>query len=493
MTVVEWSPHALQVVAFLNSPHDSADKVQNPADGPRRPRSRWPGRWPLLLVLLLGDGGVPARAQFGLPSLPGPELPSFEPPLGMDRRLERAPQSARAPSRDLRTRRIRELLRQHGDRIEVDAAGEPFVRSQVLAIWPSTALLVAARGAGFSVLRERSLAGLDMRIAVLRAPIGTPTVRALQRLRELDPAGVFDLNHVYMESGESVGARVDVPPVAPLPGHGASTAAAPDGLAGGRIGLIDGGVDAGAAVLRRAQIHPWGCQGPSPASPHGTAVASLMVGEGDGFRSAAPGLALYAADVYCGAATGGAVDAIAGALDWLAEQRVAVINISLVGPQNHLLGRLVERMLARGHLIVAAVGNDGPAAPPLYPAAYPGVIGVTGVDARRRVLPEAGRGQQVAFAAPGADLLAAGTGGYAIVRGTSFAAPLVAGLLAGHLARRAPAAGAQAIEWLRAEATDLGAPGPDGVFGNGLVGERLRVDPARLLSRRQIDRLQRGR
>ena len=218
-----------------------------------------------------------------------------------------------------------------------------------------------------------------------------------------------------------------------------------------------------------------------------------MVGEGDGFRSAAPGLALYAADVYCGAATGGAVDAIAGALDWLAEQRVAVINISLVGPQNHLLGRLVERMLARGHLIVAAVGNDGPAAPPLYPAAYPGVIGVTGVDARRRVLPEAGRGQQVAFAAPGADLLAAGTGGYAIVRGTSFAAPLVAGLLAGHLARRAPAAGAQAIEWLRAEATDLGAPGPDGVFGNGLVGERLRVDPARLLSRRQIDRLQRGR
>lgn len=73
------------------------------------------------------------------------------------------------------------------------------------------------------------------------------------------------------------------------------------------------------------------------------------------------------------------------------------------------------------------MGYDGPAAPPLYPAAYPGVVGVTALDARRRVIFEAERGPQVMFAAPGADIPAANSSdGFANVRATSFAAPLVA-------------------------------------------------------------------
>ena len=91
---------------------------------------------------------------------------------------------------------------------------------------------------------------------------------------------------------------------------------------------------------------------------------------------------LYAADVYCGAPTGGAVDAVAAAFGWLAREQVAVINVSLVGPRNALLERVVASLVKRGHVIVAAVGNEGPAAPPLYPAAYDGVVGVTAVDAR---------------------------------------------------------------------------------------------------------------
>src|SRR6185295_17270695 len=83
---------------------------------------------------------------------------------------------------------------------------------------------------------------------------------------------------------------------------------------------------------------------------------------------------------------------------------------------------------ARGIKVVAAVGNDGPAAPLQYPASYPGVISVTGVDAQGRALPEAGH---LDFAAPGADMIAAFPGqGYTVVRGTSFAAPLAAARLA---------------------------------------------------------------
>jgi subtilisin family serine protease len=153
------------------------------------------------------------------------------------------------------------------------------------------------------------------------------------------------------------------------------------------------------------------------------------------------------------------------------QENVAVINVSLVGPPSTLLQRVIELASARGHLIVAAVGNDGPSAPPLYPAAYPGVVAVTAVDRADKVLIEAGRGQFIAFAAPGADIEAASLpSGYSPVRGTSFAAPIVAGRLALQLERPDRAAAERAVSELATAAIDLGRPGRDSVYGNGCVG-----------------------
>jgi subtilisin family serine protease len=133
-------------------------------------------------------------------------------------------------------------------------------------------------------------------------------------------------------------------------------------------------------------------------------------------------------------------------------------------------------------MIVAAVGNDGAAAPPLYPASYPGVVGVTGVDAREKVLLEACRGPQVDFAAPGADMAAAILSpGFGAVRGTSFAAPIVAGLLAAQLSEPSPAGAQKAHTQLVQQALDLGARGVDKVYGNGLVGGALRIAPTATL------------
>jgi len=160
-----------------------------------------------------------------------------------------------------------------------------------------------------------------------------------------------------------------------------------------------------------------------------------------------------------------------------------VINVSLVGPPNVLLEAVVLRVIARGSVIVAAVGNDGPAAPPLYPAAYRDVIGVTAVDAHRHVLVEAERGPQVKFAAPGADMAAACLAGkFSAVRGTSFAAPIVAGLLSLQMSTPDTAAAQRAVQALIHAAIDLGARGPDKVYGNGLVGDDVRPDLA-LVSR----------
>jgi subtilisin family serine protease len=145
---------------------------------------------------------------------------------------------------------------------------------------------------------------------------------------------------------------------------------------------------------------------------------------------------------------------------------------------------VVRAAIARGHVIVAAVGNDGPSAPPLYPASYPGVIGVTGVDAHNRVLPEAGRGAQVDFAAPGSDMIAAApNGGYVPVRGTSFAAPIVAGLIARRIGPPSAASATRGEEELARSARDLGARGPDHTFGAGLVGADVRNAPRQVARR----------
>jgi subtilisin family serine protease len=262
--------------------------------------------------------------------------------------------------------------------------------------------------------------------------------------------------------------------------------AAPANPGAVHLGLIDGGVGVEHPSLRQARVQPHGCGGQRMPDRHGTAVASLLVGRDGRFHGAAPGATLYAADIYCGSAAHGTVEAVIEALAWMAQERVPVINLSIVGPPNRLLERAVETLSARGHLLVAAVGNDGPAAPPLYPAGYAarfsGMVGVSAVDARRQVLLEAGQGSHVVLTAPGAELAAAdGEGrGYAAVRGTSFAAPLVAGLLAARLAQPDAPAARQAIDALARQAIDLGAPGRDSVYGFGLVGEDLRIDPRRV-------------
>ncbi len=249
-----------------------------------------------------------------------------------------------------------------------------------------------------------------------------------------------------------------------------------------RVGLIDSGVDPHHLVFRHVDLHQWGCDGTSHPATHGTAVAALMVGQSTRFKGVLPGAGLYAADIYCDAATGGSADKIAAALGWLSKQRVGVINLSLVGPPNRTLEQMVGTMLARGHILVAAVGNDGPAAPPLYPASYAGVVGVSAVDAQGKVLPEAGRGPQVMFAAPGSQMVSASIGAppYRVVRGTSFAAPIVAALLAGMHSRPDKLAANNAISNLAKQARPTNSADATVIsneIGYGVVGASHRIDP----------------
>jgi Subtilase family len=68
--------------------------------------------------------------------------------------------------------------------------------------------------------------------------------------------------------------------------------------------------------------------------------------------------------------------------------------------------------------------------------------------------------------------------GFVLVRGTSFASPIVAGLLSQRLRAVDKAAAEAAIGALAREAINLGSPSPNTVYGYGLVGEALRRQPA---------------
>ena len=423
-----------------------------------------------LAVLLSSAGSV--QAQLRLPSLGSSLSPITHAPVLQ--RVEPLVDTALAPV-DLADARLQEAAqraRAHRHELDRDPRGELIVRAEVLAQPSSPAARAALLAAGFRLLREDTLEGLDDPLIVMKAPVGLELEDAVARARAIDPAGAYDFHHVYLGSGSvgSAGASsTGVAVVVPAPAHGGPL----------HVGLIDSGVDARHPALVNAIVQRHGCDDGAHPAAHGTAVASLMIGQAGLFRSALPRATLYAGDAFCDAPTGGSVEAIARELAWLARMQVAVVNISLVGAPNQILQRLIAHAVAQGMLIVAAVGNDGPAAPPLYPAAWPGVVGVGAVDGRLRLLPEGARGPQVMFVAPGADMAAAANGksGFVPVRGTSFAAPFVAGLLAATYQTASPEGARAAIARLASAARELPAAPRDGV-GRGLVAESLRTAPA---------------
>jgi hypothetical protein len=414
-----------------------------------------------------------AQAQLRLPVAPLPALPLQK----LTQTVGQTGADAQQQLSDVRHLLTASLIRDNPRTIAADPHGNPIVRGELLAYAPSSQAVAAAQAMGFTIAREQSNAALDIHLVVLQVPPSMNLVKALRALREADPSGTYDFNHIYTGVGVlSAGVASAQQSHAPEPQSAASSPSAPPLP---RVGLIDSGVDVSHPVFRDALIHAWGCAGRELPSAHGTAVASLLVGRSTRFHGVLDRAELYAADVYCNAPTGGAVDALAAAFAWLAGQQVAVINVSLVGPDNAALAQIVRTLTSRGYLLVAAVGNDGPAAPPLYPASYPHVVGVTAVDAHRRVLIEAARGNQVMFAARGADMSAADIGGkYSAIRGTSFAAPIVAALLAQSVTAPDLSSSNAAIEALAQSAIDLGPKGRDLTYGFGLVGADYQSDLA---------------
>ncbi len=242
-----------------------------------------------------------------------------------------------------------------------------------------------------------------------------------------------------------------------------------------KVGIIDTAVDLKHPAFKNQKI-AYKSLAPEDKAPsanwHGTGVLALLAGRADsGTPGLIPDASHYAANIFFADEDGEAVTDTASlvrALDWMSESGVRLVNMSFTGPRDDLVQKKIESMSAKGIVFAAAAGNGGPTAEPAYPAAYPQVIAVTAVTKDLRSYPYANRGAHIDVAAPGVDIWTAfpdAKEGYRT--GTSFASPLVTGVLAVYPPDVLRSSKNSLLEHVAV--TDLGPPGRDEIYGRGLL------------------------
>ena len=342
------------------------------------------------------------------------------------------------------------------------AAAAPGEVIAILNSLPEAESFVQVAGTrGYTLKFWHDLTGLGLQMVTLGLPGGTTPDAAIVELESAAPYSVVGQNHVY-RLAQSRKPRQFARAAIGWPDRACTTAA--------NIGVIDTPVAPARLGLRQSDLVTASFlredERPSELD-HGASVAAILAGPAGLLTDATLFVAVAVMQDLYGDSLA-RVDHLARSLNWMAENGVRVVNLSLAGPRNKIFAEVVASAAARGMILVAAVGNAGPDSPALYPAAFEDVIAVTAVDAARDVFDKAVRGPHVDVAAPGVDIWLAGVDRERYASGTSLAAPYVAARLA-----VAASGGVTDVNSARAllarEAEDLGPVGRDPIFGDGLL------------------------
>ncbi len=177
--------------------------------------------------------------------------------------------------------------------------------------------------------------------------------------------------------------------------------------------------------------------GDTPLHGHGTAMGSLIAGNADAAPGIAPGASLL--DIRIAGEDGLSdsfllAEGIRAALD----RKADIVNISLgTYGDSPVVATVVAEAVEKGVLIVAPVGNER-VETKTWPAAYPGVISVSGIDATDQLAYFSNLGSPT-LSAPAVGIFSAYIDNERAMiargHGTSQAAALVSGTLA-HLKAR---------------------------------------------------------
>jgi hypothetical protein len=178
------------------------------------------------------------------------------------------------------------------------------------------------------------------------------------------------------------------------------------------------------------------------AEQHGTGVAGVIAareGNGVGIAGIAPHARLLALRACWQAGDATLCDSLslAKALHFAIQHDAQVINLSLAGPPDRLLGDLLDVAIGRGATVVGAYDRSLPGGG--FPASHAGVVAVAEEEDEDALPPGV-------FAAPGRDIPTTQPGGrWYLVSGSSYAAAHVSGLFALLRERKPASRGAAAL------------------------------------------------
>jgi hypothetical protein len=367
--------------------------------------------------------------------------------------------------------------------------GISFVPFEILGIGLDEDSISHVRALGFTKTGDTAAAASGTRIVRFMVPSSSNATSAQELLTKQLPGHRFELNRIYRLY------RAAMQPSSTGPDRGMPAAAGEscppercfarnviqwqDELSacarGARVGVIDTRFDGSHPAFKGARIQtanfvPAGKQ-PAP-DWHGTGVLALLAGRSDsGTPGLIPGADFYAASIFFTEPNGAMATDTASlmqALAWMRENGVKIVNMSFAGPHDGPVKDEIEKLSNEGVVLVAAAGNDGPAADPAYPAAYPQVIAVTAVTKDRLNYRYANRGDHIDVAAPGVDIWTAVPGArQGFHSGTSFAAPHVTAIVA--LLPRDGLTGNKNDLLDSLPVVHLGPQGRNPVYGRGLL------------------------
>ncbi len=236
------------------------------------------------------------------------------------------------------------------------------------------------------------------------------------------------------------------------------------------IGMIDGPVDTQHRSLKgKIEQHALVNYNPESIANllHGTAIAGVLVSKKTQI-GIAPSARVYSIAAFQSGHNNhfsSSSALIAQAIDLAIQKKVDILNLSFSGGKDKLVDRMIKKALTAGIRVVAACGNNA-SKKPRYPAAISDVLAVTAVDHLKRPYKNANTGKYIDVAAPGVGVLTTAPGDrYQLSSGTSLAAANVSGSLALLLAKKKNIG----RDILNSTAVDLGAPGHDTRYGDGLI------------------------
>jgi minor extracellular protease Epr len=325
--------------------------------------------------------------------------------------------------------------------------------------------------AGVTLLEQQEYKALGLSLIRFTVPAQLDSKAALAKILPAAQLATLDRNHVFASQTAAQTTQAAEQAPTAINTQAKQAAMCNDSLT---IGMLDTAIQLDHPALAQATIvsQDFVTQNDSTPRLHGTAIAGLLVGQSVQLSPLLPHAKLFAASVFyrqSDYAQGATMLHLVEGLNWLAAQDVKVVNMSLAGPDNQILALVIQRLSDKNMLIVAAAGNEGPAAPAMYPAAYPQVLAVSASDEKHNIYRWANQGDYIDFAALGVNVLSAKAGGgEGRESGTSLASPVVAAAVA-CVYEKFGGQSELILAYLAQQAVDLGATGKDPIFGAGLI------------------------